>query len=64
MEFRLDAFVDEEFQERLIRDVSLIRQRLELIQERFRQTERDGLGRRFQAGEDHWPAFGVVDILG
>ena len=63
MEFRLDAFVDEEFQKRLIRDVAFVCQGLELIEQGFWQTERDGLGRRFQARENHWPAFGVVDIL-
>jgi hypothetical protein len=39
MEFCLDAFEDEEFEERLIRDVAFVCQGLELLQQGFRQTQ-------------------------
>ena len=38
-QFRLHSFTDKKFQKRLIGDISLVGQRLELIQKRFRQPE-------------------------
>lgn len=63
MQLGLDAFEHEELEQCLIRDVALIRDRLELIQEGFRQAERDRLGGRLQPGKHHPTALGVVDIL-
>lgn len=63
MQLGLDAFEDEELEKSLVRDVAFIRDRLELIQKRFRQAERDRLGGWLQAREHHPTALGVVDIL-
>ena len=63
MQLGLDAFEHEELEQCLIRDVAFVGDRLELIQEGFRQTKRDRLGGRLQPGEHHLTALGVVDIL-
>lgn len=63
MQLSLDAFEHEELEQCLIGNVAFVRNRLELIQEGFRQTKRDRLGGRLQPGEYHPTTLGVVDIL-
>lgn len=63
MQLSLDAFEHEELEQCLIRDVTFVRDRLELIQEGFRQTKGDRLGGRLQPGKHHPTTLGVVDVL-
>lgn len=63
MQLGLDAFEHEELEQCLIRDVAFVRDRLELIQEGFRQTKGDRLGGGLQPGKYHPTTLGIVDIL-
>jgi len=62
-QFPLDPLGEEYLEQRLIGYVSLVCQQFELIQQGFRQPQRDRLGRRFEIGEDDAFCLRPIDVL-
>lgn len=60
VEFLVDSLLQKNLDQRLVRHVAFVCQQTDLIQHRFGQTQRYGLGQRLELREDH--GFGLTPI--